>query len=68
MQEYRLFLTCIFPYKDTNENIVLVRENRGYRKPVTWHILHSAKTKQVQKIYHEINRNDDIYYENNFRK
>ena len=40
MLEYKFFLARIFPYKDTIEESVLIRESADQRKRVFWHTLH----------------------------
>ena len=39
MPEYRIFQTCILPYKGRIYDPVLLRENAGKRKPVFRHTL-----------------------------
>ena len=41
MSEYGFSLARIFPYKGRIADSVLIRENKGQRKPVFWYILRS---------------------------
>ena len=54
MPENRFSLTPIFPYKDRIVDSVLIREYTSQRKPVFWHVLHSAYWKKYWKSYVKI--------------